>query len=57
MPKLIDLTLTLGSPRVSAVPGLIGVTMKPLQTHESHTRSLSWPRSRWVSPAVSWAYG
>ncbi|MCH2517997.1 MAG: cyclase family protein [Dehalococcoidia bacterium] len=39
MPKLIDLTLTLGSPRVSAVPGLIGVTMVPLQTHESHTRS------------------
>ena len=37
MPKLIDLTLTLGSPRVSAVPGLIGVTMVPLQTHESHT--------------------
>ena len=39
MPKLIDLTLTLGSPRVSAVPGLMGVTMSPLQTHESHTRS------------------
>ena len=39
MPKLIDLTLTLGSHRVSAVPGLIGVTMSPLQTHESHTRS------------------
>ena len=39
MPQLIDLTLTLGSDRVSAVPGLIGVTMEPLQTHESHTRS------------------
>lgn len=39
MTELIDLTLTLGSERVSAVPGLIGVTMKPLQTHESHTRS------------------
>ena len=39
MTELIDLTLTLGSERVSAVPGLIGVSMKPLQTHESHTRS------------------
>ena len=39
MTELIDLTLTLGSERVSAVPGLIGVTMKPLHTHESHTRS------------------
>ena len=39
MNQLIDLTLTLGSERVSAVPGLIGVSMKPLQTHESHTRS------------------
>ena len=39
MPQLIDLTLTLGSDRVTAVPGLIGVTMEPLRTHESHTRS------------------
>ena len=39
MPQLIDLTLTLGSDQVTAVPGLIGVTMEPLQTHESHTRS------------------
>ena len=39
MAQLIDLTLTLGSDRVTAVPGLIGVTMEPLQTHESHTRS------------------
>ena len=39
MTRLIDLTLTLGSDRVSAVPGLIGVCTKPLQTHESHTRS------------------
>ena len=39
MNRLIDLTLTLGSDRVSAVPGLIGVCMSPLQTHESHARS------------------
>ena len=39
MTELIDLTLTLGSERVSAVPGLIGVAMEPLQTHETHTRS------------------
>ena len=39
MTELIDLTLTLGSDRVTAVPGLIGVSMEPLQTHETHTRS------------------
>ncbi|MBM3941572.1 MAG: cyclase family protein [SAR202 cluster bacterium] len=39
MPELIDLTLTLGSPRVTPVPGLIGVSMEPLQTHQSHARS------------------
>ena len=39
MTRLIDLTLTLGSDRVTAVPGLIGVCMSPLQTHESHARS------------------
>ena len=39
MARLIDLTLTLGSDRVSPVPGLIGVCMSPLQTHESHARS------------------
>jgi len=37
--RLIDLTLTLGSERVTAVPGLIGVTTEPLQTHETHARS------------------
>ena len=39
MARLIDLTLTLGSDRVSPVPGLIGVCMSPLQTHETHARS------------------
>ncbi len=39
MPKLIDLTITLGSDRSTVVPGLIGVTTEPLQTHETHTRS------------------
>lgn len=39
MDRLIDLTLTLGSERVTAAPGLIGVTMEPLQTHETHARS------------------
>jgi kynurenine formamidase len=39
MAKLIDLTLTLGSGRVTAVPGLAGVETEPLMTHESHTRS------------------
>ena len=38
-PELNDLTLTLGSDRVSAVPGLIGVSNELLQTHESHARS------------------
>ena len=39
MTELIDLTLTLGSDRVVAVPGLIGVCTEPLHTHESHARS------------------
>ena len=39
MPELIDLTLTLGSDRVTAVPGLVGVSTEPLQTHETHARS------------------
>ncbi len=39
MPELIDLTLTLGSERVSEVPGLMGVETSPLQTHETHARS------------------
>lgn len=39
MAELIDLTLTLGSNRVTPVPGLIGVTMEPLHTHETHARS------------------
>ena len=39
MAELIDLTLTLGSDRVSNVPGLMGVETSPLQTHETHARS------------------
>ena len=39
MTRLIDLTLTLGSERVSTVPGLAGVETTPLQTHETHARS------------------
>ena len=39
MPQLIDLTLTLGSDRITGVPGLIGVETSPLMTHESHARS------------------
>ena len=39
MAELIDLTLTLGSDRVSTVPGLMGVETSPLQTHETHARS------------------
>ena len=39
MARLIDLTLTLGSERVSPVPGLMGVETSPLQTHETHARS------------------
>ena len=39
MAELIDLTLTLGSERVSDVPGLMGVETSQLQTHESHARS------------------
>lgn len=39
MAELIDLTLTLGSPRVTPVPGLVGVSMEPIQTHQTHARS------------------
>ena len=39
MTQLVDLTLTLGSERVAPVPGLVGVSMEPLHTHESHARS------------------
>ena len=39
MTELIDLTLTLGSDRVAAVPGLVGVCTQPLHTHETHARS------------------
>ena len=39
MAKMIDLTITLGSDRITVVPGLIGVTTEPLQTHETHIRS------------------
>ena len=39
MTDLIDLTLTLGSDRVAPVPGLVGVSMEPLHTHETHARS------------------
>ena len=39
MARLVDLTLTLGSERVSEVPGLMGVETSQLQTHESHARS------------------
>ena len=37
--QLVDLTRTLGSERLAAVPGLIGVSMEPLHTHERHARS------------------
>lgn len=39
MAELIDLTLTLGSDRVSLVPGLVGVEVESIQTHASHARS------------------
>ena len=39
MNELIDLTLTLGSDRISMVPGLVGVETEPIQTHETHARS------------------
>ena len=39
MSELIDLTLTLGSNRISLVPGLVGVETEPIQTHASHARS------------------
>jgi kynurenine formamidase len=39
MVELVDLTLTLGSSRVTPVPGLVGVSMEPLQTHQTHARS------------------
>ena len=35
MAELIDLTLTLGSDRISLVPGLIGVETEPIQTQVS----------------------
>lgn len=39
MANLIDLTLTLGSDRISLVPGLVGVETESIQTHETHARS------------------
>ena len=39
MAELIDLTLTLGSDRVSLVPGLVGVEVESIQTHATHARS------------------
>ena len=39
MSQLIDLTLTLGSDRVSLVPGLVGVETTSIQTHATHARS------------------
>ena len=39
MAELIDLTLTLGSERVSLVPGLVGVEVEAIQTHATHARS------------------
>lgn len=39
MADLIDLTLTLGSDRISLVPGLVGVETESIQTHETHARS------------------
>ena len=38
MAELIDLTLTLGSDRISLVPGLVGVETEPIQTHATHAR-------------------
>ena len=39
MSDLIDLTLTLGSDRISLVPGLVGVETSSIQTHATHARS------------------
>ena len=39
MAELIDLTLTLGSDRISLVPGLVGVETEPIQPHATHARS------------------
>ena len=39
MADLIDLTLTLGSDRISLEPGLVGVETESIQTHETHARS------------------
>ncbi|MBI2166392.1 MAG: cyclase family protein [Chloroflexi bacterium] len=39
MPKLIDLTLTLGGPGITPVPGLPSVTFEPVHTHERNYRS------------------
>ena len=39
MAELIDLTLTLGSERISLVPGLVGVETESIQTRATHARS------------------
>ena len=39
MAELIDLTLTLGSERATPGPGLLGMTMEPIHTHETDARS------------------
>ena len=39
MAELIDLTLTLGSERISLVSGLVGVDISSIQTHATHARS------------------
>lgn len=39
MTELIDLTLTLGSERVSDVPGLVGAETTAIMTHATHARS------------------
>ena len=39
MAELIDLTLTLGSDRISLVPGLVPVETSSIQTHATHARS------------------
>ena len=39
MGALVDLTLTLGGPRMTPVPGLPGVEFEPVHTHAQHHRS------------------
>ena len=39
MNELIDLTLTLGSDRISPVPGLVAMETSAIQTHATHARS------------------